>query len=336
MALAVACTLVVPMPLASAQHERERTWISFLCGCGRDVQPYSYQRAILRASVETTSDATNVTNRPIAIYRRGGPKQPWRYFSTWHSNIYGDLQPSVSDTRRRWQYQLRFAGDRQYLPARSRVFTVESSMVVSAFTDFRWSVSLGNAIPLRGQVDPMVGRLVQIQRETRQGWRTVGTARLRADGTYSTSLRPTSSGDLVYRVRHRGDHLRVPGVSESITVRVYAARISAVHASDAVSQAQDLNRESIVVRNTGRVPVPISSWTLTSNAVSRHEIPGTSILRVNRKVIIHSGRGRSRPGHIYLGRRVPMWTASGLATLHDQYGDVVHERRHGPPWDPGA
>ncbi|MBD0324509.1 MAG: lamin tail domain-containing protein, partial [Aldersonia sp.] len=245
----------------------------------------------------------------------------------------GDLQPSVSYTTRRWQYQLRFAGDRRYLASRSRVFTVESSMAVTASTGLRTTVSLGNAIPLEGQVDPVVDRTaVQVQRRTSRGWRTVGTAEVRADGTYSTTLRPSRSGKLSYRVRHPGDRLRVAGVSNAFALQVYAARIAAVQPSDAISESQDLNRESIVVRNTGRIPVPISAWSVVSNRADEQQVPAAPWLRAGDVVTIHSGRGRTQPGHIYLGRRIPMWTDSGIATLRDEHGDVAHERRHGPAW----
>ena len=66
------------------------------------------------------------------------------------------------------------------------------------------SVKVGKTVTFSGKVKPKTGSLVELQRRQGSTWVTKKTVVPAADGTYSTTWKPTSKVDYSWRVRVSG------------------------------------------------------------------------------------------------------------------------------------
>ncbi len=291
--------------------------------------PYGTTDTMLRGVL--TSRLGGVDNPRVIIDARRSASEPWRArgrASTDYYNAGGVYWRWEAPATASMQFRMRYGGTRAYKPSRSAALHVDVSMNVTA-TMQRSGVARGNSVSVTGRVAPaQPGSAVALQRRMGSSWKTVTTGTVLPGGSYSLSTTPRSSGDLVYRVRHGGDALRVPGYSRPMTLRVYSAAITRVVPSTPQRELNDLNSEYVIVKNTGRVPVSLAGWFIEANLADWSSLP-TADLAPGQSVRVHSGAGRSRSGHVYLNRRVPMWPAAGVARLYDEHEDVVHERRYG-------
>ncbi|MEU4423292.1 hypothetical protein AB0F81_21915 [Actinoplanes sp. NPDC024001] len=84
------------------------------------------------------------------------------------------------------------------------------------------SVKAGKSVKVKGTVRPKVkGKVVQLQRyyKAKKVWRTINTAKARADGTYTVLATPKAKATYTYRVYVAGDVDVVGNVSKKFTIR---------------------------------------------------------------------------------------------------------------------
>ncbi|MEU4423293.1 hypothetical protein AB0F81_21920 [Actinoplanes sp. NPDC024001] len=84
------------------------------------------------------------------------------------------------------------------------------------------SVKAGKSVKVKGKIRPKVkGKVVQLQRyyKTKKVWRTVNTAKVRADGTYTVLATPKGKATYTYRVYVAGDQSVVGNVSKKFKIR---------------------------------------------------------------------------------------------------------------------
>ncbi|MEO3787376.1 lamin tail domain-containing protein [Actinocorallia sp. B10E7] len=87
-----------------------------------------------------------------------------------------------------------------------------------------------------------------------------------------------------------------------------------------------LNKEFVVIKNTGRKAVRLKNWTLRD--VQRHvyKFPAFT-LKPGKSVKIHTGRGKNTATHLYMNRGWYIWNNDrDTATLRDARGVKVLSR----------
>jgi competence protein ComEC len=87
--------------------------------------------------------------------------------------------------------------------------------------------------------------------------------------------------------------------------------------------------ECALVRNTGAAAINLAGWKLAagdrSQRISRASFP----LNKGATVRIHTGRGTTRAGHLYLGSGRPIWNNDGdTASLIDPHNIAVSRYRY--------
>ncbi|WP_157963738.1 lamin tail domain-containing protein [Actinocorallia populi] len=81
-----------------------------------------------------------------------------------------------------------------------------------------------------------------------------------------------------------------------------------------------LNKEYVVLRNTGRKAVQLKNWTLRDAQRHVYRFPAFK-LRPGRSVTIHTGKGRNNATHLYMNRGWYIWNNDqDTATLRDARG----------------
>ena len=83
---------------------------------------------------------------------------------------------------------------------------------------------------------------------------------------------------------------------------------------------KNVNGEYVKVRSKCKSMVNIRGWKLKDKAGNTYTFP---YLRMGSggTVYVHTGKGKSRPGHRYWGRSIPTWNNTGeKATLHRKSG----------------
>jgi hypothetical protein len=84
-----------------------------------------------------------------------------------------------------------------------------------------------------------------------------------------------------------------------------------------------LNREMIVLRNTGPTDRNLSNWLVRDRANWRYRIPEGFKLKAGRYVRIHSGKGTDDVNDLYWMRGWYVWNNDGdRATVKNRVGDV--------------
>ena len=117
-------------------------------------------------------------------------------------------------------YTVRFPGAGTHLGAGSPVVAVNVRQSVSA-TLRTAGLSLGSSVRLNGSAGPAhAGETVRLQRRVGGVWRDVATATLSSTSTFSFSIRPTTRGTFVYRVRRPADADHARGTSRAQTLSV--------------------------------------------------------------------------------------------------------------------
>jgi competence protein ComEC len=110
---------------------------------------------------------------------------------------------------------------------------------------------------------------------------------------------------------------------------VYRVAITGVHADAAGDDRRNLNGEYALVRNTGRTAIDLAGWRLDAGDGSqRFTLPGYR-LRPGATVRVHTGRGTTRAGHLFLGSSRPVWSNDGdTGTLVDPHNVTVSRHRY--------
>jgi competence protein ComEC len=103
----------------------------------------------------------------------------------------------------------------------------------------------------------------------------------------------------------------------------------ASHADAAGDDRRNLNGEYALVRNTGGAAVNLAGWKLDAGDRSQRFSLASHLLKKGATVRIHTGRGATRAGHLFLGSGRPIWNNDGdTATLIDPHSIVVSRYRY--------
>ena len=90
-----------------------------------------------------------------------------------------------------------------------------------------------------------------------------------------------------------------------------------------------LNREMIVLRNTGSTDRNLGNWLVRDLANWRYRLPAGFKLKAGRCVRIHTGNGSDDGNDLYWGHGWYVWNNTGdRATLKNKVGDVKDRCRH--------
>lgn len=92
----------------------------------------------------------------------------------------------------------------------------------------------------------------------------------------------------------------------------------------------DLNGEWVLLANLGDQDADLSGWVLRDESSEhRYRFPAGTILRPGEQVKVHTGEGGDAPGHLYWGKRGPIWNNDGdTALLLDPQGNVAGRLRY--------
>jgi subtilisin family serine protease len=203
-------------------------------------------------------------------------------------------------------YRLRFDGTSEQAPSLSGVVTIGVRPVVTARTP-KPVLLAGRTAVVAGTVQPeQRGLDVVLQRKTANGWRQVALGVTGKAGRFRLTV-PARVGRSSYRVQ-------VPqtvnlGSETSATVASVGERTKIVRARpDAPGDdRRNLNGEFIVLRNTGKTPIQLRGWTVRSASTKTRFALPTYRLPAGARVKIHSGKGRSGKGHVYLDAGREVW-----------------------------
>lgn len=90
-----------------------------------------------------------------------------------------------------------------------------------------------------------------------------------------------------------------------------------------------LNREYVVIKNTGGKAVQFKNWTLRDAQRHVYKFPAFK-LRPGKSVVVHTGRGKNNATHLYMNRGWYIWNNDkDTATLRDALGAKVLSRSWG-------
>jgi hypothetical protein len=167
----------------------------------------------------------------------------------------------------------------------------------------RTSMALGCTAAISGQVVPAHrSQRIRLQRRQGRAWRTVQTKTLPATGRYSFGLRPRASGTSGWRIYMASDADHIGAISRTLRLVVYRAAITGIHA-DAAGDGMP------------GIGVSGSRWRLSAQKGAT--------------VRIHTGRGTTRAGHLYLASGRPVWNNDGdTGTIIDPHNAAVSRYRY--------
>lgn len=84
-----------------------------------------------------------------------------------------------------------------------------------------------------------------------------------------------------------------------------------------------LNKEMIVLHNTGPVDRNLSNWLIRDSSVHRYRIPAGFRLKAGRYVRIHTGNGSDDGNDLYWRKGGYIWNNDGdRGTLKNKVGDI--------------
>lgn len=175
------------------------------------------------------------------------------------------------------------------------------------------------------------GVRVSLQRGGPAGWVTTDTGTTGPGGLYTVLTKPPALGVYTYRVVNTP----APGVPALVRgtfgVVRYRAEIATIHADAAGNDADNLNDEYAVVRNTSPVGINLAAWVLDAGDRGQRRALPRYGLRPGATVRVHTGGGRVSAGHIFLGFGTPIWNNRGdRGRLFDPNGNLASAFRASP------
>jgi subtilisin family serine protease len=220
-------------------------------------------------------------------------------------------------------YRLRFDGTSEHATSLSDAVTIRVRPVVTSRTP-RPVLLAGKPAVVAGRLQPeQRGLDLVLQRKTANGWRKVAVGVTGKAGRYRLTV-PARVGRSSYRVKvpktitlSRGTSARVTSVGER-------TKIVRVRPDAPGDDSRNLNGEFIVVRNTGKTPIQLRGWTVRSASTKTRFALPTYRLPVGARVKIHSGKGRSGKGHVYLNAGREVWrNRRDIAAVRHPTGPVA-------------
>lgn len=242
----------------------------------------------------------------------------------------GTLDPTQAVTPHAYtDYRLRHAATPFYAGSSSPTVPVRVGVRLTARSN-RTSMALGRTAAISGQVVPAhTGQRIRLQHKQGRNWRTVQAKTLPATDRYHFGLRPRATGTSWWRIYKASDTDHIGAISPTFRLVVYRAAITGIHADAAGDDRRNLNDEYALVRNTGAAAINLASWKLDAGDRSQRFSLASYVLKKGATVRIHTGRGTTKAGHLYLGSGRPIWNNDGdTATLIDPHNIAVSRYRY--------
>jgi hypothetical protein len=242
----------------------------------------------------------------------------------------GTLDPTQAVTPQdHTDYRLRHAATPFSAASTSPTVTVRVGVRLTARSN-RTSMALGRTAAISGQVVPAHrGQRIRLQHKQGRIWRTMQSKTLPASGRYYFNLRPRATGTSWWRVHKASDTDHIGDISSTFRLVVYRAAITGIHADAVGDDRRNRNGEYALVRNTGAGAINLAGWKLDAGDRSQRFTLASYPLKKGATVRIHTGRGTTKAGHLYLGSGQPIWNNDGdSATLIDPYNVAVSRYRY--------
>jgi 5-hydroxyisourate hydrolase-like protein (transthyretin family) len=279
---------------------------------------------------QQTETEAGIAGETLTLERRPKAGASWTALATVTTASDGALDPSQAVTpQAHTDYRLRHPASPFYAASISPVVAVRVGVRLTARSN-RTSMALGRTATISGQVTP-AHRSQRIRLQHKQGrtWRTMQSKILPASGRYYFSLRPRATGTSWWRVYKASDTDHIGAISRSFRLVVSRAAITGIHADAAGDDRRNLNGEYALVRNTGAAAINLAGWKLDAGDRSQRFSLPSYPLKKGSTVRIHTGRGTTKEGHLYLGSGRPIWNNEGdTATLIDPHNIAVSRYRY--------
>ena len=142
-------------------------------------------------------------------------------------------------------------------------------------------------------------------------------------------MRPRATGTSWWRISQASDSDHIGAISAAFRLVVYRAAITGIRADAAGDDRRNLNGEYALVRNTGAAAINLAGRNLDVGDRSQRFSLASYPLKQGATVRIHTGRGTTRAGHLFLGSGRPIWNNDGdTATLIDPHSIAVSRYRY--------
>lgn len=118
--------------------------------------------------------------------------------------------------------------------------------------------------------------------------------------------------------------LLLVGLAPAASAKIKIHRIVYDPSGKDTGANRHLNREMIVLHNTGPTDRKLSNWLVRDKANHRYLIPEGFTLKAGRYVRIHTGKGSNDGNDLFQRRGWYVWNNTGdRATVKNRRGDVV-------------
>jgi 5-hydroxyisourate hydrolase-like protein (transthyretin family) len=273
----------------------------------------------LTGRLQRVDTAAGIPGETVTVERRPKRTTTWTALTTVTTANDGtlDLNPQLSPQAHA-EYRLRHPATPFYGASTSRTVTVLVGVRLTARLN-RTSMALGRTATITGQVVPAHhGKRIRLQPKP-----------LPATGRYSFAVRPRATGISRWRIYKASDTDHIGDISPTLLLVVYRAAITGIHADAAGDDRRNLNGEYALVRNTGAAAINLAGWKLSAGDRGQRFSLVSYPLKKGATVRIHTGRGTSRAGHLFLGSGRPIWNNDGdSATLIDPNNVAVSRYRY--------
>lgn len=272
--------------------------------------------------VEAAGIAYSAEDRQLAMAFSesaiGSPDEMWYY--GWLENVYSYNVEQIGD------------GSSFFLSGFHDVAVPAPASVALTATAAltRSKIALGSTSVIKGSLTPTYeGAVVRLQKLASGTWKTIGSKTLTSGiSHYSFSVSPSASGIHYYRIAAPGDDGHLSDTSPKRALTVYRAAITSIAYNPPGRDANNLNGEYAVVKNTGATAINLQNWKLDAGDGKVRTLPSYALAKGS-IVRLHTGSGTNGNGHIYLRFGTPIWNdAADIGKLFDPYGKRVSLYRY--------
>jgi Lamin Tail Domain/Fibronectin type III domain len=284
----------------------------------------------LSGRLQKTDPAEGIAGETLTLERRPKGTTSWTTVATVTTVSDGTLDPAQAATpQAHTDYRLRHPATPFYAASTSPIVAVRVGVLLTARLN-RTSMALGRSATISGQVAPAHrGQQIRLQQKRGRTWHTAQKKALPASGRYSFGLRPRTTGTSWWRVYKASDTDHVGAISQSFRLVAYRAAITGIHADAAGDDRRNRNGEYALVRNTGAAAINLAGWKLDAGDRGQRFSLASYPLKKGATVRIHTGRGTTKAGHLFLGSGRPIWNNDGdSATLIDPHNIAVSRYRY--------
>ena len=284
----------------------------------------------LSGRLKKTDTADGIAGETLILERRPTRTTSWTTLATVTTASDGTLDPTQTATpQANTDYRLRHPATPFYAASTSPTVKVLVGVRLTARLN-RTSMALGRTATISGQVTPAHrGQRIRLQQKRGRTWHTAQTKTLAASGRYYFNLRPRVTGISGWRIYKASDTDHIGAISRTFRLVVYRATITGIHADAAGDDRRNRNGEYALVRNTGAAAINLAGWKLDAGDRSQRFTLASYPLKKGATVRIHTGRGTTRAGHLFLGSGRPIWNNDGdTATLIDPHNIAVSRYRY--------